>query len=426
MTSRGENSLTWEIGDKSYTVYFDVSGRWTKPTFHDPGDSPEVDITTVVDDAANKEIPRSEWAAAGFDRSVLDEITERALEIFKDAAPEYEPDDRTDRYDFEESSGNKPYKYRINRPGTQFHDLEFLVAYEIEPKFGGDAGTPVGNEVQIVGIARASDPSRQIPKDMWHMFGIDDNELDVMQDAIAYDVLDTPYRHEGMSRWGRLKGGYGEWEAGTEVEVVDVKRNSDGSKDVLIKGPDGKTVPIKLDQGEEFEKFIDILEKRTMADMTEEMRALAGLPVRQAPTTLITTEADRAVQKDWRRMAVNPSKNLVETSETTGGAIVPASFVFPDLGALLGYTQQKLPTTLLRCIDRMTPEGQNAMAVMLNELQKLRPAADHLVEVFAGIADGIDKFDGGSIEGREVARVFRYMMDAARFTQGGAELTEQL
>lgn len=135
---------------------------------------------------------------------------------------------------------------------------------------------------------------------------------------------------------------------------------------------------------------------------------------------------DKKVMQEWRRMATGPIKNLVETSETGGMDIVPPGFTFPDPLAFYGYTVQKLPITIRRSIDRMTPEGQNAMGAVLAELIRLRPMTDQLVSVFATMTDCIDKYDGGSIEGREVARVFRYLMDAARFTQGGAEIAETL
>ena len=382
----------------------------------------KLEITRVaLDSKPDVEIPKADWRDLGITGATVKEIADRVADPNEELPPtgttSYEVDEEETEFDVYYSTTSGATKATRDDPGS-------------------------GAEVEIDRIELSSS-GKEIPKADWYKFGLTPEVLDSIYDAAREDSEgggdvsepdwdSMPGGHDDydesmdVEKWARLKAGMGDWPAGTEVTITHDRRNSDGSRDVGVKGPGGKSDQLSLDAGEKLDKYVEMLEMRKIGMSMNEMRGLAGLSSKQEGSNIKVTDADRAVQKDWRRMAVNPSKNLVETSETTGGAIVTANFVFPDLGSLLGYTQKKLPVTLMRSIDRMTSEGQNTMALMLNELQKLKPATDQLVEIFAGLVDGIDKFDAGSIEGREVARVFRFLADAARFTQGGAELTEQL
>lgn len=373
-------------------------------------------------DQQDKPIPKAAWPDLGITPAKFAEITAHIQEL-------------------QASSPSTPTgSYILTVEGEP---VDYVIEYTVSGRDTADTFNEPGESIEIeLGDISLDEPkSTPIHPAYYADLGIDDKELERVTEKAAdaarnseddRDWDSEPGGHDDyeesqkLGKWARLKGGFGDWPAGTEVTITHDRRNSDGSRDVGVKGPGGKSDQLSLDPGEDLGRYVEMLEMRKIGMSMNEMRGLAGLSSKQEGSNIKVTDADRAVQKDWRRMAVNPSKNLVETSETTGGAIVTANFVFPDLGSLLGYTQKKLPVTLMRSIDRMTSEGQNTMALMLNELQKLKPATDQLVEIFGGLVEGIDKFDAGSIEGREVARVFRFLADAARFTQGGAELTEQL
>ena len=461
MGRRG-SATTWEIETPEgelveYEIEYDftpgqeATGLHGPPENAEPGYDAEVEITSISGPyqkgKISPEIPEADWEKIGFTDAIIDRVKQQ---IFNEQPTKADIDAERADYEIDQAKDDRltgdrdeahkglteapeSMPYRINNPGHPAHDLEYVIWYDMEPAATGDQ--PIdssGSKPVIQYITRAGSPEKRLPDDHWERFGFTADELDAVLDAISNAEHQDFVRHggreesQGAERWARLKGGMGNWPAGSEVTITREIRNSDGSREVLIKGPDGKSDQLHLDQGEDLSRFVEMLEMRKIGMSMNEMRGLAGLPVKPEGSNITVTDADRAVLKDWRRMATNPSKNLMETSETSGGAIVPAGFVFPDMGSLLGYTQKKLPVSLLRSVDRMTTEGQNTMALMLNELQKLKPATDQLVEIFAGICEGIDKFDAGSIEGREVARVFRFLADASRFVQGGAELTEQL
>lgn len=412
--------------DLEYVIWYDMEPAATgDQPIDSSGSKPVIQYITRAG-SPEKRLPDDHWERFGFTADELDAVV--------DTISNAEHQDfvrHGGRDEAQKNLAEGPWvNYTIKRPGQEDQYYEVSFTYET-----GEGGP----EIEITRIARADDPEIEIPSSEWEALGFTTQEMRKLQDVLAhaaaedwragYDDSRSDHKRdfdEAVGRWARLKGGMGNWPAGSEVTITREIRNSDGSREVLIKGPDGKSDQLHLDQGEDLSRFVEMLEMRKIGMSMNEMRGLAGLPVKPEGSNIKVTDADRAVLKDWRRMATNPSKNLTETSETGGGAIVPAGFVFPDMGSLLGYTQKKLPVSLLRSVDRMTTEGQNTMALMLNELQKLKPATDQLVEIFAGICEGIDKFDAGSIEGREVARVFRFLADASRFVQGGAELTEQL
>lgn len=423
--------------DLEYVIWYDMEPAATgDQPIDSSGSKPVIQYITRAG-SPEKRLPDDHWERFGFTADELDAVVDAISNAEHQDFVQHGGRDEVQKNLAESEAWTN---YAIKRPGQENEDYEVYFTYTL-------LGPDERPETEITKIVRADDPDTEIPKSEWVKRGFTPAEMEKVEsdmfDAIdakeqadydptnhdhAYDAWKDDGRpmRENQGRWARLKGGMGNWPAGSEVTITREIRNSDGSREVLIKGPDGKSDQLHLDQGEDLSRFVEMLEMRKIGMSMNEMRGLAGLPVKPEGSNITVTDGDRNVQRDWRRMATNPSKNLVETSETSGGAIVPAGFVFPDMGSLLGYTQKKLPVSLLRSVDRMTTEGQNTMALMLNELQKLKPATDQLVEIFAGICEGIDKFDAGSIEGREVARVFRFLADASRFVQGGAELTEQL
>src|SRR3990167_11352444 len=74
-----KSSLDWEVGDTAYHVEYTVSGRFTKDTFEEQGETPEVEITRITFDGI--EIPYKDWEDTGLDEEA---ITEKILVGYQD------------------------------------------------------------------------------------------------------------------------------------------------------------------------------------------------------------------------------------------------------------------------------------------------------------------------------------------------------
>jgi hypothetical protein len=288
--------------------------------------------------------------------------------------------------------------------------------------------------IEIYGPIEKGKRTPTVPRKDWEKHGFTDDVLHEIETMVLENPPLPPEPEyepdEYLESQGRLKhdvefatipgGRKIRWKMGDLVSVK-TRRNQDGSVDVELSKGQNKTV-LQFDKPDEVEQSIEMVEG--MLKPMREMRFLAGLKEPEGRRSRENTP-ESAILRDWLQKAVGKSKLMEETSQASGD-VIPPGFTFPDPLAFYAYAIQKLPLTIKRSVDRMTPEGQRAMEVVLEEMRKLRPAVDRLVEVFATAADLIDKYDGGSIEGREVARVFRYLMDAGRFVQGGAEIAESI
>lgn len=336
-------------------------------------------------------------------------------------------------------------------------DVDFKLHGEFHP--GTRIEPPEAPEVEIVKVY--DEKGKEIPESLWEKIGFTAAEQEEFKEEVLTRGWEEWERREG----GLLEGekdphcawiekfleGIGLQNVTCEVEKLQGERyrywvsgvseaEPVGGVDLLfVRGVEGLEKHFREEGGDvlvdgEMEregervdwKFVVDVSWRRPTDMDmEELKFLAGLPTRKEKRMEAPSKGDREVLREWRKLALGRGTLTEETSELSGD-VVPPGFTFPDPLAFYGYAAQKLPLTLQRSVERMTPEGKRTVEEALEELRGMREVVDRLVELFDEMVSAIDTYDAGSIEGREVARVFRYLKDAARFVQGGVEVAEVL
>lgn len=456
--------LAHDFDGKEYEVEFRITSPGYKGSREEPSEMPEVEIDTVY--YRSQMLPKARWSTIGLDKDMIASLEARASEqAAKDAKAG--PDEGLIKrlggksvklkadVSFQDKPGGKDIdwrsgddaelvqKERTRGGGVQVTlkkgDNQTTLQYDNESEMRKHLQMESGAVIEDTDMAGLNKALRKIMVGVAKQVGANETagelaDTDYEGERFA-SVVDDPIYNElqGLEReirtdMGRAQASGHKYDPKHLAAVVSDMGEA-AAEQIMTQAMDNLMSFAPREKHGEIARLRDQYWKIPGVKQFEqavlrETTKMVNKYKKQEEEHMSSSEKD--VMKEWRRMALGKGGITEATSEMGGIDIVPPGFTFPDPLAFYGYAINKLPLTIRRSIDRMPQEGQKAMVELIDKLGGLKEATVQLVEIFGGMTDAIDKYDSGSIEGREVARVFRYLMDASRFAQGGAEIAETL